>query len=253
MNTALQQFQFETHQLRVVIVNDEPWFVAADVARILEYQSAKDLARMCEEDERGRHIVPTPSGDQTMNIISEPGLYRALAKSRSELAKPFQRKLFHEILPAIRKTGGYIASPITARPDSLETVNARLDRLEMATVAMSNNIGRLADIAAHQAEKLEYTGRYIGLLEINQKGKVKITRRIEAEVFALKAQGMPQADIARRLRISAASVNLLAAGRYKFAATEQNLLPKETVEEIMDEIIERERQATLKRLQGGEQ
>lgn len=137
MNTALQQFQFETHQLRVVIVNDEPWFVASDVARILKFRDARDLARMCEEDERGTHLVRTPSGEQAMIIISEPGLYRALAKSRSELAKPFQRKLFHEILPAIRKNGAFVSDAGKRFWVTEEEWNSAIDARQMTDEGLS--------------------------------------------------------------------------------------------------------------------
>jgi prophage antirepressor-like protein len=66
------------------------WFVAADVADALEYATAKDLARNLDADEKGRHIVPTPGGDQEMTVINESGLYHAVLKSRKPAAKAFR-------------------------------------------------------------------------------------------------------------------------------------------------------------------
>ena len=55
-------------------------------------------------------MVDTPSGKQTMVVISEAGFYRIVMKSRSPKAKQFQRWVTHEVLPSIRKTGGYMAA-----------------------------------------------------------------------------------------------------------------------------------------------
>ena len=82
------------------------WFVASDIASALNYESAKDMTRSLDDDERGRHIVPTPSGDQEMIVINESGLYHALIKSRKPEAVPFRKWVTGEDLPTIRKTGG---------------------------------------------------------------------------------------------------------------------------------------------------
>lgn len=86
----------------------EPWFVASDIAKALEYSSAKDLVRGISEEDRGRQIVPTSSGEQDMTVINESGLYSAIIKSRKESAAPFKRWVTKEVLPSIRKTGAYV-------------------------------------------------------------------------------------------------------------------------------------------------
>jgi prophage antirepressor-like protein len=109
-SAAALTFTFSTTQdLRVIMIDDEAWYVAADVADILEYNHVPSMVRMCEEDEKGVQNVHTLGGEQKMTVISEPGLFRVITNSRSERTKPFQRKLYHEILPAIRKTGAYVA------------------------------------------------------------------------------------------------------------------------------------------------
>lgn len=112
----LSPFQFDGRNVRLVDRNGETWFVAADVARELGYRMASDLTRTLDDDERGTHTMRTPSGDQDLAIISEPGLYRAIIQRRankkhdeallSRIAR-FQRWVFHDILPSIRKTGSY--------------------------------------------------------------------------------------------------------------------------------------------------
>lgn len=101
-------FTFDAQPIRVIERSGDPWFVAADCAHALEYASAKDFVRGLDPEDRDRHIVPTPSGDQEMTIISEGGLYTALVRARTERAKPFRRWVTHEVLPTIRQRGGYL-------------------------------------------------------------------------------------------------------------------------------------------------
>ncbi len=100
-------FNYNGNQVRTVVVNGEPWFVAKDVCEILEITWVKDAVEGLDEDEKGRAIIPTPGGNQQMTIINEPGLYSLVLRSRKPEAKQFKRWITHEVLPAIRKTGGY--------------------------------------------------------------------------------------------------------------------------------------------------
>lgn len=102
-------FNFNQMPVRVVMRNGNPEFVASDVASILGYRMASDLSRILDDDEKGTHNLRTLGGDQEMTVITEPGLYKAIIRSQKEEAKPFQRWVAHDVLPSIRKTGGYIA------------------------------------------------------------------------------------------------------------------------------------------------
>lgn len=103
MNSNITPFSYEGREVRVLDRNGEPWFVLADIAASLRYASAKDFVRGLDDEDKGKHIVPTPSRDQEMTVISEGGLYTALVRSRTERAKPFRRWVTHEVLPQIRK------------------------------------------------------------------------------------------------------------------------------------------------------
>lgn len=123
-------FTFQPHPVRVVLLEEEPWFVASDIATALDYSEAAKLTRMLEADEKGLHIVETLGGNQEVSIISQPGLFRALSNSRSPKAKPFQRWLFHDVLPTIYKTGRYVApQPLTAEELMSPTQQAEIRRL----------------------------------------------------------------------------------------------------------------------------
>lgn len=94
--------------VRVVDVNGEPWFVAKDVCECLAVGNSRDAVAALDEDEKGVDSIDTPGGAQEMSIISEAGLYSLILRSRKPEAKIFKRWITHEVLPAIRKHGGYL-------------------------------------------------------------------------------------------------------------------------------------------------
>ena len=115
-SNTLSVFNFKSTEVRTVVIDDNVWFIASDIAKALDYPQAKDMARILDDDERGRQIVPTPSGDLEMVVINESGLYHAVLKSRKPEAKPFRKWVTSEVLPTIRKTGKYEAAPYSVNP-----------------------------------------------------------------------------------------------------------------------------------------
>lgn len=115
--TSLTQFTFHNeYNVRIIDLNGELWFVAADVANALDYRDAGNMVRNLDDDERGTHNMSTLSGDQNLSIINESGLYSAILKSRKPEAKKFKKWVTSEVLPSIRKTGKYEApKPIEKR------------------------------------------------------------------------------------------------------------------------------------------
>lgn len=110
MNNSIQRFDFKGAALRTLTdENGEPWFVAKDVCDILGTDT-RDLHKILESDEITNvdsiHIAQ--NGGKAPLIISEPGLYRLVMKSRKPEAKEFQRWVTHEVLPSIRKHGAYM-------------------------------------------------------------------------------------------------------------------------------------------------
>jgi anti-repressor protein len=113
----LQPFVYEGSAVRAVVKNGEPWFVAADVCGVLEISKHRDAVSRLDEDERGLVLVDTLGGPQSMAAINEAGLYSMIMMSRKPEAKTFKRWVTHEVLPQIRKTGGYNLP--TTLPDAL--------------------------------------------------------------------------------------------------------------------------------------
>ncbi|MNJ46089.1 hypothetical protein D3C77_412110 [compost metagenome] len=118
-STNVILFNFGKQQVRTLLIDDQPWFVAADVCASLAISNvslavngrADRETDGLDEDEKGIATVNTPSGAQEMLVVNESGLYALIFKSRKAEAKRFKKWVTQEVLPAIRKTGGYIHGP----------------------------------------------------------------------------------------------------------------------------------------------
>lgn len=109
--------------VRVISRDGETWFVAGDIAEVLGYREAKDMARNLDDDEKGAHIVPTLGGDQAVLIINESGLYSAILRSRRKEAKRFKKWITSTVLPSIRQHGGYLAGQESLSPALVATLH----------------------------------------------------------------------------------------------------------------------------------
>lgn len=112
-------------QVRTIIRDGEPWFVANDVCRALEIANAKDAIKRLDDDEKSGVDLTDPHGRlQRTNIVNEPGLYSLVLGSRKPEARAFKRWITHDVIPALRKTGSYSIRPdtITIDVDTLKTI-----------------------------------------------------------------------------------------------------------------------------------
>ncbi|GAB6725407.1 BRO family protein [Bacillus cereus] len=109
----LQVFNNEEFgQVRTVVQGEDVWFVAKDVADVLEYRDTHNMVRFLDEDEKDTHQVSTLGGNQTMKVINESGLYSAILKSKKPQAKAFKKWVTSEVLPSIRKHGAYMTDQV---------------------------------------------------------------------------------------------------------------------------------------------
>lgn len=110
MNTEIQQFNFKGAALRTLTDEaGEPWFVAKDVCDILGLENSRKATTELDPDEKNTVTISDGiPGNPNKTIISEPGLYKLIMRSRKPEAKEFQRWVTHEVLPSIRKHGAYM-------------------------------------------------------------------------------------------------------------------------------------------------
>lgn len=96
--------------IRTIVIDGNPWFVAKDVCNVLEVKNVSDAVNRLEPFERNTIVLNEGIGNPNKAIISESGFYALVLSSRKPIAKPFRIWVTSEVLPAIRKTGKYIAS-----------------------------------------------------------------------------------------------------------------------------------------------
>ncbi|MCY7971069.1 phage antirepressor KilAC domain-containing protein [Bacillus spizizenii] len=107
MNQLQKVFNYQDQQVRTVVKDGQPWFVAKDVCEILGIKNATQAVSKLDNDERAMLNIGRQGNT---NIVNEPGLYTLILSSRKPEAKQFKRWITHEVIPAIRKTGGYVAN-----------------------------------------------------------------------------------------------------------------------------------------------
>jgi prophage antirepressor-like protein len=135
----LSVFAFEKKEVRFVGTAEKLQWVASDVCNCLEIRASgvSEALASLEDDEKGNANIVTPGGEQEMLTVTEPGLYRLIFKSRKPVAKRFQRWVFHEVLPAIRKTGSYsLTTPEQSPPAPVPALPPVEQRLKTLVEAM---------------------------------------------------------------------------------------------------------------------
>lgn len=169
MTKELKVFKSEEFgSVRVVEINNEPWFVGKDIAETLGYAKARNAiaTHVDEDDKREAPIQGDLGGTQNMTIINESGLYSLILRSKLESAKRFKKWVTSEVLPSIRQTGGYIhhdeemsdeeimARALQVAQRTIEKKNQKIKTLEKETL-------KLVDVIESQKPKLEYLDKIL--------------------------------------------------------------------------------------------
>jgi anti-repressor protein len=132
--TGLEIFDYAGQQVRTVMVGDEPWFVAADVCRILGISNSRmAVARLDRDGVSLADVIDSVGRAQSTSVLSESGLYELVLRSDKPEARKFRRWVTAEVLPAIRRTGTYTAP-----------AQRELTRLELIDMARDAEVGRIA-------------------------------------------------------------------------------------------------------------
>lgn len=201
---ALVSHTFEGRDLRRFERDGIISFIAGDVAPFLGYEHTPHLTRLLDADEKGVHTVDTPGGRQEVSVITEAGLYRAIAQRRAtsalsaesrEFIARFQRWLFHEVLPTIRRTGSYAPPAVpapTAMPrealDMIRRIDGIARMLSAKITAMEGRLDSRGEVAAPAVHDFGGTVSAYQIIEMagipveeRQRGTAQmVTRRLVA-------------------------------------------------------------------------
>jgi hypothetical protein len=146
----MRSFAYQDRQVRVVNLDERPWFVAADLAEVLGYSQTNNMLRMIDENRKGVHLVKTLGGEQPMSIVTEGAMYRCIFGSKRQEAEEFQLWVEDVLLPTLRRTGRFeLASvePIAPElrilpapsmletPEDFERFRGAMQMVRLATVA----------------------------------------------------------------------------------------------------------------------
>lgn len=138
-NNSLQLFEYSGHQVRTVMIEDDPWFVLSDLADVLGIVGRGRLASRLADDVRQTHPIPDSMGrTQQTTIVNEAGMYEVILRSDKPEAVSFRRWVTSEVLPSIRKTGSYGKPAELTRADLAQMVlDAEREKAELEPKAQA--------------------------------------------------------------------------------------------------------------------
>lgn len=164
----VQIFDFKQMNVRMVEIDNEPWFVGKDVANILGYSNTNDaLTRHVNTKDRGGSQVTTPSGIQKVTVINEAGLYDlifdAARQSRNaemkKIAGEFRDWATHEVLPSIRKHGAYMTNQtieqVLSDPDTIIKIATDLKIQKQQNAVLVQRVNELEPKASYYDKILQ--------------------------------------------------------------------------------------------------
>lgn len=188
MNNEIRKFDFRGASLRTLTDGaGEPWFVLKDCMSILDLGNPTETVKMFDKDEFSTtEVIDSIGRRQQTYIISEPGLYRLVMRSRKPEAKEFQRWVTHEVLPQIRRTGGYIPTSdadddmtilakavmigqrtMEAQKQRIAAQQSRIDELQPKASAWDNFVDIPDALSVRDSAKLlSNLGRPVGQTEL---------------------------------------------------------------------------------------
>lgn len=176
--TDLQIFNSpEFGQIRTIEKDGEPWFVGKDVAIALGYKDTVNaLKSHVDAEDKGGWQITTPSGTQEMTIINESGLYSLVLSSKLPTAKKFKRWVTSEVIPSVRKTGGY------SLPRDLSRLSPEMQMLKLLTdKAIENELAQQEQ--ARQLQQVEQKVEHIReLVGINPNGWREDCRKLIVKI-----------------------------------------------------------------------
>ena len=174
-------FNFESKEIRVVEINNEPWFVATDVCAVLGFSNARQAVNSHVDQEDVQKLdTPTNGGTQKINYVNESGLYALIFGSTFETAKVFKRFVTSDVLPSIRKTGSYQSKqfkiPATLS-EALRLAADQADQIEQQkqVIAIQAPKAAFADRIA-SADKGTLLGNFAKAVGIGPKNLFKVLR-----------------------------------------------------------------------------
>lgn len=247
--------EFSGLQITIHQVNGERWIQALDIGRALGYSEPKKVMTVyqrhadefSDRDTLILNLRTNPQGgNPNVRVFSQAGAVLLSMFANTARAKDFRAWAKKVLVAEVQRQ--IDVEPVAQMP---ATIEGRLSNIEQNMAQLAGHMGQLVQVSLQQATKHQVMERYVGLLELNQRGTVKVTPEIKQEILTLYVQGMPQRDIARLTRISVPTVNQIVKGKYpENALTKVNPATEDLVQAALDRNLEEERQRVAQLQQG---
>ena len=186
MSNPIVQFDFNSQQIRTISIENSPWFVAKDVCDALELSDVSMSVSRLDDDEKLVQTFFVSGQNRQMVCINESGLYALILRSNKPQAKVFRKWVTSEVLPAIRKTGGYSHAN-----------DAHVQLLEEHTALQSKYIALLEEKTAPKPKR---------------PAPKRFTPDALSEIAKLKQEGIHPKQIAEQLGFGFSSLSLVLKG-----------------------------------------
>lgn len=209
-------YSFRESKVRVVIQDNEPWFVAKDVCEVLGLNDTAKAVLRLDDDEKGTNSIPTPGGVQKLTTINEFGLYSMILTSRRPEAKDFKRWVTHEVIPSIRKTGSY-SKPLTTTETLLKMLEQQVEverkqlALEAKQIEQQEAIENISQIVSLDTKGWkDKTNSILNKIAISRGGGDQFQKVRNESYELLESRGRCKLSI----RLENLKKNVLAQGIY---------------------------------------
>lgn len=196
--------------------------VATDLARVLEIVNSRDLP--IKDKWKGVGSIDTPGGTQSMTVVWEPGVYHLLSVSRKPNAEPFQDWLFEEVIPNIRKTGGYSvkSEPLALQPVTDETVKVHIQGIKYLTDNGDLQLAQLLKVQFGNRMLAEHQNflnpadvpQYEGVIDVAIRLGFNVPKNYESALGVHVAKQFKVLAIGKDKRYSMASAKQVGANMY---------------------------------------
>ncbi|EMI14720.1 prophage antirepressor [Bacillus stratosphericus LAMA 585] len=178
MNQLQQIFNYQDQEIRTILKDGQPWFVAKDLCEVLEIKNNRDALSRLDEDEKGVVLTDTLGGSQELAAVNEPGLYALILSSRKPEAKQFKRWITHDVIPTIRQTGQY------GGPKALTEREQRIESLKLLLETSQRQDEMSKKLSTHEKKILELNTKVDEQITIDHGEQRRIQKAVATRIYS---------------------------------------------------------------------
>ena len=198
MQNEVQVFNFEANEVRTVVINDEVWIVAKDVAETLGYSKARNAisSHVDEEDKKDAPIQGSLGGTQSMTVINQSGVISLALSSKLPSARKFKRWVTSEVIPSVLKHGSYQVKQLSPtemlklQNDSILEVSEKVDRVEdKVDTYIENQAVNATDYGAISTAVTHRVHQYAAIHHIEKENRGPLFKDLNSKIKQVTGAG----------------------------------------------------------------